>query len=324
MLRFGIFKPEQYLWARDHERIPRSRVSLVSYDLLNVGDDPTAEQIQIFEEISRTLRTSNGTYRTTFPNRFHDLDDVATRWIKKSYSGDTELRVQDRAASHALTSLEWALKLFQLFPVAKFEASDSMFSLVKLSLNTGEAYVLEPDGHPLQYIKWPFVVSLQRRESWRYPINRLIAAGAKRRFDRLSLPEKCMESTSGANHQVSSIPFVHPKAMQFSKENTRFQLQTRSVFEHLPESCHVLRTMNILNASYFSTDRLVEGINAAFNSLKPGGIWIVGRTLEEDFSNHATLFRKQQSGWTVMERLGQGSEIEELALRVPSVENSRV
>ncbi len=40
------------------KRIPRSRVSLESYDLLNVGDEPTAEQIQTFEEISRTLRTS--------------------------------------------------------------------------------------------------------------------------------------------------------------------------------------------------------------------------------------------------------------------------
>jgi hypothetical protein len=298
-------------------------VSLVSYDLLNVGDEPTAEQIQIFEEISRTLRTSNGTYRTTFSNRFHDLDDVAIRWIKKSFSGAIELRVQDRAASHALTSLEWALKLFPLFPLATFEASDSMFSLVKLSLNTGGAYVLEPHGHPLQYIKWPFVVSLQRRESWRYPINRLIAAGAKRRFNRLPLPEEWMESTNGANHRVSTIPFVHPKAVQYSKENARFQLQTRSVFEHLPESCHVLRTMNILNASYFSADQLVEGIKATFDSLKPGGIWIVGRTLEEDFSNHATLFLKQQSGWSVLERLGRGSEIEELALRVPP-ENSRI
>lgn len=312
MLRLGIFKPEEYLRARDRNRTPGPHVS---YDLLNVGDDPTGQQIHIFEDLSRTLRTSNGTYRTTFPNRFDDLDEVAIQWIKKSYSAETELRVQDRAASHALTSLEWTKKLFQVFPLATFEASDSMFSLIKLSLNTGDAYIFEPTGQPLQYIKWPFVVSLQRQESWRYAINRLVAARAKRRLDRLGLREGWMESARGETYRVSTIPFVHPNALQFSKRNPQFQLQTRSVFECLPGSCHVLRTMNILNASYFSTDRLVQGINAAFHSLKEDGIWIVGRTLEKDFSNHATIFRREQSGWTVLERVGRGSEIEELAFR---------
>ncbi len=324
MLGFGIFKPEEYLRVRGGQRIPGSRVPHVSYDLLNVGDDPTEEQIQIFEEISRTLPTSNGTYRTTFPNRFHDLDEMATQWIKKFYSPDTELRVQDRAASHALTSLEWALQLFQAFPLAAFEASDTMFSLFKLSLNSGGAYVLEPDGQPLQYINRPFVVSLQRKESWRHPINRLVAAGAKRRFERLPLAQGWMESTSGASYGVTTIPLVHPAALQFSKRNSKFQLQARSIFECLPDSCHVLRTMNILNASYFSTDQLVRGINAAFHSLQSGGIWIVGRTLEQDLTNHVTLLRKQQGGWIVLARLGRGSEIEELALRVSPVDALRI
>lgn len=321
MLRFGIFKPNEYLRARDRQRIAGSRVS---YDLLDVGDDPTEQQIQIFEDISRTLRTSNGTYRTTFPNRFRDLDEVAIRWIKKSYCSDTELLAQDRAASHALTSWEWATKLFQAFPLAIFEASDTLFSVIRLSLPGGRTYFVEPGGQPLQFIKWPFVVSLQSRESWRYPINRFVAARAKRQFDRLPLPENWMESFGGAALRVSKIPYVHPKALQLSQSNPKFQLRARSVFEHLPNSCHVLRTMNILNASYFSSERLAEGINAAFHTVKVGGIWIVGRTFEEDFSNHVTLFRREQNGWTVLERLGKGSEIEDLALQISATHVSHV
>jgi hypothetical protein len=313
MLRLGIGKHDQYLRALNRQRIAGLRVS---YELLDVGENPTEEQLQVFEDISFRLRTSNGTYRTTFPNRFDDLDEVAIRWIEKSYSFGTELKVQDRAASHALTSLEWAIKLFRVFPQATLEASDTMFSLIKLSLPGGQTYVVEPDGQPLQYIRWPFVVFLRLRgESWRYPVNRLVAARARRRFDRLSLPQGWMDSSGGPAYQVSKIPLVHPKALQFSKLNPRFQLKPRSVFECLPDSCHALRTMNILNPGYFPPERLIQGINAAFHSLKLGGIWIVGRTLKEDFSNHVTIFQKQQNGWMVLDRLGKGSEIEELALR---------
>jgi predicted methyltransferase len=88
----------------------------------------------------------------------------------------------------------------------------------------------------------------------------------------------------------------------------------RSVFDHTAGACHVLRTMNILNLSYFSREQLAEAASAAFDSLRPGGIWIVGRTREEDFSNHATLFRRGENAWEPLERIGNGSEIEEVAL----------
>jgi hypothetical protein len=103
----------------------------------------------------------------------------------------------------------------------------------------------------------------------------------------------------------------------FSQRNPRFQFRSRSVFEHTPAACHVLRTMNIFNKSYFSPEQLSDGVNAAFHSIKPGGIWIVGRTLEEDLSNHATFLRRLDNGWEVLERIGKGSEIEELAMRAP-------
>ncbi len=313
MLRFGIFKAAQYPRSNEARRLAASRVS---YDLLDVGENPTEEQIGIFEDLSRRLRTSNGIFRTTFADRFRDLDQIAMRWIAKSYGTDTALHVQDRAASHALTSYEWAEKVFEQYPAATFEASDTMFWLLRLSINRGGTYVLEPDGELLQYIRPPFVLSLQRRESWRFPVNRAIAAWAKRRFHRLSLPGGWMETPAGPGYQVGRIPFVHPRALQISRENRRFQLRVRSVFDRTPDCCHVLRTMNIFNPAYFSQEQLSEGIISSFHSLKVGGIWIVGRTLEKDFSNHASFLQKQRNGWRVLERLGSGSEIESLALRV--------
>jgi hypothetical protein len=73
--------------------------------------------------------------------------------------------------------------------------------------------------------------------------------------------------------------------------------------------------MNILNMAYFSRTCLLDGIHAAFESVKPGGLWIVGRTLEENLTNHVTVFRRTAEKWEVLDRIGNGSEIEELVMR---------
>lgn len=316
MLRFGVWTRDQYAKAGPERRFFGSRVS---YSLLDVSDPPTPEEVRAFEDISFTLRTSNGSFRTTFRSRFKDVDEEAMRWIRNSFPAGTEIRVEDRAASHGLTSLEFASQVFRDFPNATFEASDLVLFLVRLTLPTGETYIVEPNGLPLQYIKPPFVVSVYHPESWRYPLNRLIAARAKRRFQRLSLPEGWMESYGEAAYKVSRIPCIHPECLSFAKANPRFQFRARSVFEHMQGACHVLRTMNIFNRAYFPEAQLLEGAEAAFDTLKPGGLWIVGRTLEEDLTNHVSFLRRGENGWELLGRLGNGSLIEGLALRARSV-----
>jgi hypothetical protein len=79
--------------------------------------------------------------------------------------------------------------------------------------------------------------------------------------------------------------------------------------------------MNIYNRAYFSEDRLREGVRAVLGSLTQDGIWIVGRTADEAATSHnVTVFRRRESGvLEVIERVGQGSEIEELALKASQV-----
>ena len=100
----------------------------------------------------------------------------------------------------------------------------------------------------------------------------------------------------------------------------RFQIRERSVFDSTAASCHVLRTMNILNAAYFSPEQLSVAAVAAFESVRLNGLWIVGRSREEDSSNHATFFARRESGWEVLGRFGSGSEMEEFARLSPQIE----
>jgi hypothetical protein len=222
MFRLGVCTEAQYIKTGKERRFSGAQVS---YTLLNLGEHPTEEQIRIFEDISFTLRTSNGTYRTTFRHRLRDVDAATTDIVCSLYPSETELLVQDRAVSHGLTSLEWARRLFQVFPNSKFEASDTLLYLVQLSLTSGGKYIFEPGGQALQYIKAPFVVGLFYRESPLLPINRLIAARAKRRLHHLSLPSGWMDSSESDGYQVSKIQCVHPEALSFGETNPRFQVK---------------------------------------------------------------------------------------------------
>ena len=311
MLQFGILTSSQYARATKRRRFAGSGIS---FNLLEVGDSPTREEILRFEEISYGLHTSNGTTRMTFRYRMPDVDAAAVRLLRQSHRSDAALIVQDRAASTCLTSAEWAERLFSAFPRTQFEASDTLLYLLRISLPGGPTYVVEPGGQPLQYIESPFAVSLCPREPYRYPLNHLIAARAKWKFRRLSLPDKLTDSAGGCEYQIGKISCVHPEANSLSKRDARFTIRLRSVFERTP-GLDVLRTMNILNLAYFSNQQLIDGIHAAFQSLKPGGLWIVGRTHEEDKTNHVTFFRRTDEKWEVLETVGNGSEIEELVTR---------
>jgi hypothetical protein len=309
MLRFGIYKADQYARMGAERRLCGSQVA---FNLLKLPDDPTPEQVRIFEDISFTLRTTNGIFRTTFPGRFRDVDTMTLELLKAS-PPKSLLLVQDRAVSHALTAWEWADMLFRTVPDTEFIASDIVLFLLDLTISDNERFIVEPDGTPLQYIRPPFVLSLHD-EPRRFPLNRLLARLAWRRFELLDLPQGWIENGPGNGYRLTKIPYVHPSAVAFSKQNPRFQLRTQSVFDITPGACDILRTMNILNNSYFSPEQLAQGIEAAHRSLRPGGIWITGRTLEEDFSNHVTFFDRQDTGWKVRRRIGGGAEIESLVL----------
>jgi hypothetical protein len=308
MLQLGILTLEQYERATKRRR---SSGSGVAFTLLKTGDPPTKDDVQRFEEISYRLRTSNGTTRMTFRNRMPDVDELALQLIGRSYRADTELVVQDRAASTCLTSTEWAKGLFAVYLHMHFEASDMLLYLFRVSLPDGSAYVMEPSGQPLQYIKPPFAVCLCPREPLRYPLNHLVVVHAKRKFRALSMPEK-LSNPSGHN-RIEKISCVHPEALALQNKDPRFTVRIRSVFEHTP-GIDILRTMNILNLAYFPTAQLMDGIRAAFGSVKPGGIWIVGRTHEWDSRNHVTFFKRTEKSWEVLERIGNGSEIEKLVM----------
>jgi hypothetical protein len=288
--------------------------------LLDAPDDAGPAAIRIFEAISCTLRTSNGTYRTTYPHRFKDLDLAASLQIRRVLGPDASFQIEDRAASNCLTSAEWAGELFPYFRNVRLTASDLLIFLVEAELPSGEIFILEPGGEPLQYIRPPLVLPLATPESRWFLANRLLIRHARGKLRGLRIPREWIDGPDAKEFlappwRLRRIPFTHPQARSLALSDPRFRIGTASVFDATPGGCQVLRTMNILNRSYFPEARIREGIRASLLSLTENGIWIVGRTVEDPpKGNHATIFQKRNHAFVVMDRVGEGWELEEWAV----------
>jgi hypothetical protein len=115
------------------------------------------------------------------------------------------------------------------------------------------------------------------------------------------------------------LPLVHPEALALASASPEsFAIRTHSVFTAAPAPVDLVRTMNILNRSYFDEARLQEGARSVWRSLYAGGLWIVGRTVREQPPEHrASVFEKTAEGFRLVERFGGPSEIEDLALALP-------
>ncbi len=328
MLKLGIYRPEQYHaghpsgWLARFERaLRRNRIALT---LLRTDVPATPQQIELFENTIPQVRLASGVYRTTFRGRFRGFDEFVNSRLSDRFDANAPLRIEDWAASDCLTSSEWAASLFPLFPAATITASDLTLFLVEARLPDGSSYVMETGGELLQYVRPPFVIRLNPPEPAVLVVNSFLEKRARTRFGPLReswripndwLNSECPDTFEQAPFVFRKIPLIHPDARTLRQSSDRFAIRRHSVFEPSEGLCNVVRTMNIFNLAYFAKDRLLAGARAAALSLAEGGVWIVGRTYQENPPAHnASLFVREKKGFRLLERFGAGSEIEELVL----------
>jgi hypothetical protein len=304
----------------------------MAYHLLRTSIPPSPAEIERFDNIMRHVQLSEGVYRTTECGRFETLDAFLLPILQAQFhpgsSGSTApLLAEDWAASACITSVEWYEKLEKSFPPVRMTASDMHLYLVEILLSDGASYIVESEGPPLQYIKPPFVIPLNRPEPSVFPVNCWLQAKARRQFETLKT-QGILESVRKRGDREEweqdsmvfrRIPLVHPKALALERASPAFKIEQHSVFEVRPELCHVIRTMNILNLSYFDKEQLMAGVRTVWQSLEENGVWMVGRTIKERSGqvpalHHASVFRKTPAGFQLLDRHHAASEIEDLGL----------
>ena len=282
---------------------------------------------EAFNAIVRDLRISAGVCRTTARGRFRDFDPVVLDAVERLFEPSCKLEVHDWAASDCLTSAEWATALFARFTHATVTASDLMLYLLRVSVEGNPGlYIIEPGGTVHQYVWGPFVCRLNPPEPASALVNRWLAQRAARRWEDVVGRVQLLHARMGEKQEIASdglslrkLPLIHPDAVALRDSDARFHIVRHSAFEALPEPVHVIRTMNIFNNGYFSPDQLRQGAATVFASLKPGGLWIVGRTQGQHGSHTATLFKRDKERFTSILRVNGGSEIESVVSDAVSV-----
>jgi hypothetical protein len=319
MLRRAILDPRE---VSPDGTVPEGRP--LSYGLLAAGGGSADREAVVFEVVARRVLHSTGVCRTSYRGRLRDVDQAARPYLDEAASAGGALAVHDWAVSDALASAEWAEEVLAAYPGSSFTASDLNLHLVEVR-TPGARYIFEADGTPLQLVRSPYVLSLRAgrcgsaarewlrqlgvmraRKVWRRAAPRVgaVLAGAAR--------------ADGGGCRVQFLPLIHPQARALAARTERFQIVGHSVFSPLPAPVEVIRSMNILNYSYFSAERLVEGARAVLGSLKPGGFWIVGRSRAvgsgSEERNATSIMSRSVDGFAVRHRMHGGAEIED-ALR---------
>jgi hypothetical protein len=276
----------------------------------------------VFEAIMQILRLNSGIYRTTFHNRFRNLDPFVNELLAERFGADFPVEIHDWAASDCLTSSEWAASLLPQFPNARLKASD--LTLFAIEVSYGKHTVIqERDGQPLQYVSPSVVLNLTRPEQRPRMLGHIMQKQVQSVLTEvkagLAITAEWLDSDSESISQppftARKLPMVHPEAALFRARNARFSIARHSAFDVLPQPVDVIRSMNIYNLSYFEPPRLREGAKAVRLSLKPGGLWIVGRTWQEAPPSHnVSVLEKTDAGFKLVRRYGEGSEIESLVL----------
>jgi hypothetical protein len=319
MLKRGVCRADQYASSGNGA----AKENRIAYQLLNTSIPPSPQEIGLFESITQHLQLSGGVYRTTDSNRFQDLDAFVQPILEKQFSAQEQLLVEDWAASACVTSAEWYRLLVSRFPEVRMVASDLHLHLYEARLETGESFIFETDGKPLQYVKPPFVIPLNRPESYLIPVNRWLQSRAFKRLERLKTEGLLDLGKFPAEREewrqpplvFHKITLIHPQAKELVRSSKQFQIEQHSVFEASHRNSHVIRSMNIFNLGYFKAEQLITGARRVWESLRPEGLWVVGRSLGVDkYIHRATVFEKTSSGFRKFAHYAEPAEIEDLVL----------
>lgn len=253
----------------------------------------SARETEFFD----TLVLANGVYKTTADHRLDDLNDlVLSRWRATAFSPN---RIMDVGVSSGITTAEWLEALTTAGFSVRMVGTDLSLSARLVPLWPG-AYALRTADDHLIGVFGPTSI-----ERWR---NRRGYGLVRRLADHVA----AHRNATGEKLQLLSPRALRCDGIEWVEDDVLSANATQ--FRHRFE---VIRAANILNHCYFSADQLSRAVaNLKERLTGPGAQLIVNRTLTDDGSNHATLFRLAESGRFEREaRLGEGSEIEDLVLR---------
>ena len=263
----------------------------------------------------RSVGLPNGTWKTTSHRRLDDLNALVGQYLP----AHRPLDVMDVACSSAVSTVEWLESLQDAGVDCRMTAGDASVNAFVLSISPDLHALVDRQGRTMQYEIGGvgLEVPLRKRKIPRYGLQvLLIKALAKILAPTLSDPQLAARGEKWGM-RWRPVKLVSPSIRR--RRHIEVVEDDILVNKSYVRCFDVVRAANILNIGYFDRQTLEAMLLNLRERLRDGGRLVVCRT-KNDNVNHGTVFGLDADrNLRVLARLNEGSEIEPLALSLPSV-----
>jgi len=261
------------------------------------------------EDFFTSLMTRNKTYKTTFHDRFCDINPYLLEYLL--HHAPPAPRVLDVGVSSGISTVELYDDLRQGGLEVEILGTDILIDAFLVRVFPKCHALVEPSGFPLR-----FDLPLVTMKPWVTRNDYYNGLFILRKFvNTLFIHRVRRILRDPGDAGISEVKLVTPRALakagitvctdDISRYNSAFEARFDFV-----------RAANVLNRGYFPPAVLSTMIaNIGRYLHKPDSSLFVVRT-HEDRANHGTLFRRgDDQHFEVVHRFGSGSEVEDVVLR---------
>lgn len=319
MMKFGITKLDQLTAKTLPQHRQVSGALLIALD--NREDIPRRDELR--QEVIRRLVLKNKTGKTTWEDRFADLDAWLGVRLLKAYP--EQLRVLDIGASDGTTSLELFGKL-STHGNLTFVSSD-LNRDIWVSAGPIWQDVIDDDGKLIQTTLGPLVVPITDGVHINplLLLNRAVFYYCSRFRKDMRHRIAAGEADAASGRSAVRFSLLSPKVQDLTEKDARFRFEKLDAFQiGGPPRFEFVRAMNVLNLNKdgfgFSRSEIARAASGIAAALVDGGRLLIGRSrpVGKNFEHHATLFLRSGNRLKCEARYGDGSEVEDALLSADS------
>lgn len=277
-------------------------MAISAHDFYGLSGAPARADAHTERTFFSDIRLSNGTAKTTWPNRFDDLDKRLTGFLEDA--GIRPGEVLDCAVSAGTGTVELANRLNAAGHAVRLTGTDLSLEVELVEAGRNFRFLREKGGHLLQAELFGLAIRPWNRRrdflNGRFILS-AVARAAYRAFGR---------DASGQSLQLLSPAALAASSIAF-READLFAPPPGDMLARFD----LVRAMNILNLAYFDDATLRTGIARLAACMRgPGSLLLIGRTIT-GHGTDATLFRMTEAGgFEVAFDFNAGSEISNLVL----------
>ena len=259
------------------------------------------------ERILDTFSDERGAYKRTYSKRFETFDAQLLRMLAERNNIEYPLVVADVSVSDGRTACDLFETLAPQFPELEYLASD--FSPQVFVVRKGRFSLAVSRQYNIVEMTWPpFVLSALKPETpYYYPVN----AAVRLLVHRL-IAKPLLAQYKAGNIGACEIQLFSARALNLARNDPRFHLGDQNILEPitLPKPAHLLRAMNVLNATYFNHDDMKVILTNFHKALRPDGWLVAGSNEDAGSVVNGGIFRKTTGGFEKIWHSGNGLERE--------------